>query len=418
MYKRAGAEYVVALATHHDNYDCWNSKYQPWNCMNVGPKQDIVGTWANVARDHGLRFGVSYHGTPHRVWDEFLPVRYKSDTTGPLAGISYDGMQTIADGIGHWWEGMDPQMINGRPHAKNSACPEFVQQFLLRVQDVIDSYTPDILTFDDGAQFNFDAGGPAAPDLGVWLGIPDLAPEIIAYFYNKNIQAHSGRLEGVVDLKEVPEPVWGTLTRDFEMALADKLQKEPWQTEACIGHWHYDRKLFEDHTYQKASLMIPLMVDVVSKNGNLLLSIPLPGYGEPDTDEIAFLADLADWQAINSEAIKGTRPWKIYGEGPSTETKALPSYQLEKLKFDHTDIRFTTKGDTLYAIALGWPSDRRMLIKSLAEGSPNYLDQIRRVELLGSKSQLKWTRTAQGLEMELSGEPPCRYAFSFKIQAR
>lgn len=418
MYKRAGAEYVVALAAHHDNYDCWNSKYQPWNCMNVGPKQDIVGTWANVARDHGLRFGVSYHGTPHRVWDEFLPVRYKSDTTGPLAGIPYDGMQTAADGVGRWWEGMDPQMINGRPHAKSSPCPEFVQQFLLRVQDVIDSYAPDILTFDDGAHFNFDAGGPGAPDLGVWLGIPDLAPEIIAYFYNKNIQAHSGRLEGVVDLKEVPQPVWSTLTRDFEMTLADKLQEEPWQTEACIGHWHYDRKLFENHSYQKASLMIPLIVDVVSKNGNLLLSIPLPGYGEPDSDEIAFLADLADWHEINSEAIKGTRPWKIYGEGPSTKAQALSSYQLERLKFDHTDIRFTTKGDALYAIALGWPSDGRMLIESLAEGSPNYVGQIRRVEMLGSKSQLKWTRTAQGLEMQLSGEPPCRYAFSFKIQAR
>ena len=100
LYKRAGAEYFVALATHHDNFDCWNSKYQPWNCVNVGPKRDIVGTWAKVARSHGLRFGVSYHGTPGRVWDEFLPVRYESDITGPLAGVPYDGMQTIADGKG------------------------------------------------------------------------------------------------------------------------------------------------------------------------------------------------------------------------------------------------------------------------------------------------------------------------------
>ena len=98
---------------------------------------------------------MSYHGTPHRTWDEFLPVRYKSDTTGPLAGVPYDGMQTIADGKGKWWEGMDPQMLNGKPHLKNTPCPEFVQQFLLRVQDVIDSYSPDILNFDDGAQFDF-----------------------------------------------------------------------------------------------------------------------------------------------------------------------------------------------------------------------------------------------------------------------
>ena len=94
-----------------------------------------------------MRFGVSYHGTPHRTWDEFLPVRYKSDTAGPLAGVPYDGMQTIADGKGKWWEGMDPQLLNGKPHPKNTACPEFVEQFLLRVQDVIDSYSPDILKF-------------------------------------------------------------------------------------------------------------------------------------------------------------------------------------------------------------------------------------------------------------------------------
>ena len=412
MYKRAGADYMVALATHHDNYHCWNSKHQPWNAVQVGPKKDIVGTWAKVARSHGLRFGVSYHGTPHRVWDEFLPVRYKSDTTGPLAGVPYDGVMTVADGKGKWWEGRDPQKLNGKPHAVNTPCPEFVQWFLECVQDVIDSYSPDILNFDDGAQFNFDRG------IGVWLGVPDLAPQIMAYYYNKNMRAHGGRLEGVLDLKEVPEPVWGTLTRDFEMTLADKLQEKPWQTEACIGNWHYDRSVFENHSYKKASLMIPLLVDIVSKNGNLLLSIPLPGNGEPDSDELAFLGELADWQEVNSEAIKGTRPWTIYGEGPASEAaKELPSYQLLKLKFQAADIRFTTKGDVLYAIALGWPSDGKMVIKSLAENSANYPRPIRKVELLGAKSELRWTQTAQGLEIQLPDAPPCQHAVSFRIRS-
>ena len=415
LYKQAGAEYFVALATHHDNFDCWNSKHQPWNCVNVGPKRDIVGSWAKVARANGLRFGVSYHGTPHRVWDEFLPVRYKSDATGPLAGVPYDGVQTIADGKGEWWDGMDPYLINGKPHLKNTPCPEFVSQFLLRVQDVIDNYNPDILCFDDNAQFDFDKGGRFAPDLGVWLGIPDLAPSIMAYYYNKNMQAHGGRLEGVIDLKVVPEPVWGTLTRDFEMSLSDKLQKEPWQTEACIGHWHYDRSVFEKHTYQKASFIIPFFVDIVSKNGNLLLSIPLPGYGEPDSDELAFLAELTDWQKVNSEAIKGTRPWNVYGEGPSTEMQEVPSYQLSKIKFDNTDIRFTTKGKTLYAIALGWPPDGKVLIKSLAEGNVNYPGRIGKVELLGSNSTLQWTRGSAGLEIQTPDKPPCRYAYAFRV---
>jgi len=417
LYKRAGADYLVALATHHDNFDCWNSKYQPWNCVNIGPKRDVVGTWAQIARSNGLRFGVSYHGTPHRTWDEFLPVRYKSDTAGMLAGIPYDGLQTIADGKGKWWEGMDPQMLNGKPHAKNTPCPEFVQQFLLRVQDVIDSYSPDILNFDDGAQFVFDEGGQWAPDLKVWLGIPDLAPQIMAYYYNKNMQAHSGRLEGVVDLKEVPEPVWGTLTRDFEFGMADGLQEKPWQTEACIGNWHYRRSLLEKHAYQKASSIIPLFVDIVSKNGNLLLSIPLPGHGEPDSDEVSFLNELAEWQQVNSEAIKGTRPWKIYGEGPSTEVRKIVAYQLPQIKPDPTDIRFTTTGEALYAIALGWPANGKLLIKSLAENSTNYPRKIGKVELLGAKSQLKWSRRTEGLEIEVPNVPPCKYAFSFRILA-
>jgi alpha-L-fucosidase len=310
---------------------------------------------------------------------------------------------------------MDPQLMNGKPHRKNTPCPEFVQQFMLRVQDVIDSYSPDILNFDDGTRFTFDDGGTGAPDLKVWLGIPDLAPQIMAYYYNKNIQTHGGRLEGVVDLKEVEEPIWGTLTRDLEGSLTDTLQASPWQTEACIGGWHYSREIFENHAYQKASLMIPLLVDIVSKNGNLLLSIPLPGHGEPDSDEIAFLDELAQWQEINSEAIKGTRPWKIFGEGPSTEIKNVPAYQFSKYKFGHTDIRFTTKGDVLYAFALGWPSDNRLLIKSLSSTAPHYERQIRKVELLGANSEVSWTRGPDGLSIRVPQGPPCHYAYCFKI---
>jgi alpha-L-fucosidase len=219
----------------------------------------------------------------------------------------------------------------------------------------------------------------------------------------------------VVDLKEVEEPIWGTLTRDFEANLTDTLQENPWQTEACIGEWHYKRALLDNHAYQKASLMIPLLVDIVSKNGNLLLSIPLPGHGEPDSDELAFLDELAQWQQINSEAIKGSRPWKIFGEGPSTEVKGIAAYQLSKYKFDHTDIRFTTKGDVLYAFALGWPSDNRVLVKSLASTAPHYERQIRKVELLGAKSEVSWTRGPDGLSIQVPQGPPCRHANCFKI---
>ena len=416
LYKEAGADYIVSLATHHDNFDCWDSAYQPWNCTKIGPKCDIVGEWARAARAHGLKFGVSYHGTPHRTWDEFMPVRYKSDATGAKAGVPYDGALTKADGKGLWWDGWDPQQLNGRPHEKGSPCPEFVKQFLLRVQDVIDKYDPDILTFDDGLTFDFDAGGPGAPDLGVWLGIPDLAPQIMAYYYNRNLQRHGGRLQGVVDLKNVPEPVWATLTRDFEMRFADTLQAQPWQTEACIGDWHYKKSLFTEHKYKPASLIIPLLVDIVSKNGNLLLSIPLPGHGEPDSDEVTFLQEMAEWQRVNGEAIKGSRPWSIYGEGPATETQ-IKAYRFEDLRFDARDIRFTTKGNVLYAIVLGWPSDGKIRIRALAAGSPHYPQAVGRVDLLGPNAPMHWTRDGEAMTIDVPFQSPGKYAYTFRVQA-
>ena len=199
--------------------------------------------------------------------------------------------------------------------------------------------------------------------------------------------------------------------------MEDTLQEKPWQTEFCIGHWHYDRRLFENHTYQKASNVIPMLVDIVSKNGNLLLSIPPPGHGEPDSDELAFLNELAEWQEVNGEAIKGTRPWKVYGEGPSVEAKQGLTYQNSQLKFDSADVRFTTKGETIYGIALGWPSDGKMVIRSLAEGAEKHPGRIRKVELLGAKAELKWMRKTDGLEIQVPDTPPCKYAFSFRILA-
>ena len=158
-----------------------------------------------------------------------------------------------------------------------------------------------------------------------------------------------------------------------------------------------------------------MFVDIVSKNGNLLLNIPLPGHGEPDADEMSFLHELTNWHNVNRKAIKGTRPWKVHGEGPSTRAAKLKSYQLSQLKFDHTDIRFTTKRETLYAIVLGWPADGRIVITALADNSANYPRQIGKIELLGYKSDLKWARTSGGLQIQVPTAPPGKYAYSFRI---
>lgn len=408
LYAKTGARYFVALGNHHDNFDCWDSKYQPWNAVNVGPKKDVVGTWGKIARAHGLKFGITYHATPARTWKQFLPVRYRSDSTGPLQGVPYDGVLTKADGKGKWWDGMDPRQLNGPRHGKDDPCPEFVEEFLLRVQDVIDKYNPDLLYFDDNSDWDFDRGGGS-----VWLGMPELTPHIMAYYYNANVRRNGGSLDAVFNIKNVPAAVVSTLVRDFEMSQAGAIEASPWQTDACIGSWHYNRSLLENHRYRTPDAMVHLLVDVVGKNGNLLLNIPLPGHGRPDADEMAFIDKFGGWMALNSEAIYSTRPWKIAGEGPTKPGGSL--YGGAGPRFAAGDFRFTTKGNTLYAIALAWPGERKLTVKSLASDSPHYRGEIAKIGLLGSESNLVWSRNAEGATIELPEKAPCEYAYVFRI---
>ena len=343
-----------------------------------------------------------------------MPVRYGSDQTGPLKGVPYDGVLTKADGKGKWWEGMDPRDLNGRPHEADEPCPEFVENFMLRVQDLIDKYSPDLLYFDDNCDWDFDRGAPAGRALNVWLGMPELTPHIMAYYYNANIRRNVGKLDAVFNIKNVPRAVLSTVVRDFEMSQADAVELNPWQTDACIGGWHYSRSILENHRYRTAQSMVHLLIDVVSKNGNLLLNIPLPGHGRPDDDEFAFLDKFGAWMALNSEAIYSTRPWKTYGEGP-TQGAGGSLYGGPARQFVAGDIRFTSKGDALYAIALAWPEDRRLVIKSLASDSPHYRGEIARIGLLGSESNLVWSRSADGVTISLPEKPPCDYAYVFKV---
>ena len=337
-----------------------------------------------------------------------MPVWYGSDQAGPLKGVPYDGNMTKADGQGKWWEGMDPRQLYGTPHASGTACPEYVQWFMLRVQDLMDQYHPDLFYFDDGVGIVHDV----APriKLDAWLGIPDLAPSIAAYFYNSSMRWSGGKLEAVLNLKEIPEPLRPALVEDLEMSRVDSLRRVPWQTDACIGEWHYRRNI----QYRGADTIVPMLVDNVSKNGNLLLSIPVRGDGTIDEHEISFVHDLTEWMQVNGEAIFGTRPWKIFGEGPTVIGNAS-LYEGKPKAFTAEDIRFTQKGNTLYAVALGWPSDGVLTIKSLAANSPYVQGEISQVGLLGSGATLRWNRDAEGLKVNLPEEKPGRYAFTLKV---
>jgi alpha-L-fucosidase len=193
LYVEMGARYFMAMGVHHDNFDCWNSTYQPWNSVNVGPKQDIVGTWEKIARQHGLRFGIGFHNTPGRTWGQFMTVRYTSDKNGAKQGVPYDALQTISDGKGKWWEGMDPVDLYGPIHdIKDPLHSPFANQFMWRVDDVITKYHPDMIYFDEHA-------GDSQVDLGVNMGLGFLAPSLIANYYNKSLQWNHGKMDVVIN---------------------------------------------------------------------------------------------------------------------------------------------------------------------------------------------------------------------------
>ena len=418
LYERAGAKYFVALANHHDNFDTYNSRYHAWNATRVGPKRDIIGTWAKIARERGLRFGVSNHSA--HAWHWFQTA-YGYDAVGDRAGVRYDAYRlTKADGKGKWWEGLDPQELYcGRDivipdginsidamsqwHQKNDRHwneepppmnPAFTRSWFLRCKDLVDTYRPDFIYFD-----NF----------GLPLGQTGL--DITAHIYNASMAWHDGALEAVVTAKQMPPEHRAGLVEDVERGSAADISPTPWQTDTCIGHWHYNREIFEQHKYKSAETVVQTLCDTVSKNGNLLLSIPLRGDGTIDEDEHAILDALAGWMSVNGEAIFATKPWRVYGEGPTQVGAGMMSEHTTK-PFTSADIRFTRKGAVVYAHVLGMPSGESLTVASLATGSGG---RVERVEMLGMQGPVPFTCDQAGLSIRLPAAPKPGFVPVFKI---
>jgi alpha-L-fucosidase len=402
LYKQAGAKYFVAMANHHDNFDNFNSKFQPWNSVVLGPKKDLVGMWEKAARRAGLRFGVTEHAG--RAWTWYEPAQ-GADTNGPLAGVAYDGKLTKADGKGQWWEGLDPQDLYAQNHPKG-AKPDaaYCEKFFLRTRQLIDDYKPDLLYFDDSI-------------LPLESVSEDYGLSIAAHYYNASIQWH-GHNEAVMTTKHLNEQQRKSLTWDIERGRSEGIEPFVWQTDTCIGSWHYDRGIFENHRYKTAAVVVPMLVDIVSKNGNLLLNIPVRGDGTIDDDEVRFLEQMAKWMDVNSEGIYGTRPWKVFGEGPSATQQQRGRFggvtDTQSNPFTTEDFRFTTKGGALYAFCLGIPSGD-VKIKSLG-GAAKLADQpVANVALLGSDEKLDWTQGADALVIKHPARLPSDHAIAFKL---
>jgi len=416
LYVAAGAKYFVAMANHEDNFDAYDSRYFDWNSVRVGPRRDIIGTWAKVARAHGLRFGVSNHSS--HAWHWFQTA-YGYDAEGPKAGVRYDAHRlTKADGKGKWWEGLDPQDLYTGPragmvlpdgftstkaaHAWQDAHnlpwteapppddPVFVDRWFFRLQDLVDQYQPDFLYLDNTE-----------------LPLGQAGLDIAAHFYNANLARH-GKLEAVLTAKGLREERRPAVVQDYERSVGNGgIQPRPFETGTCIGQWHYKK----DITYKSVGQVVRMLVDIVSKNGTLLLSIPQRGDGTIDDREVAFLQGLGQWTKVNGEGIYGSRPWRTFGEGPTQVPRGRAGDGV--IPYTPEDLRFTTRDGKVYLFVLAEPAGT-LVVKSLGlETAPG--QQVKSIALVGSDEPVRWTQGAADLRIEKPAQQPSADVYSYRI---
>lgn len=413
LYKDCGAKYFMAMANHHDNFDNYNSKYQPWNSVAMGPRRDLIGEWAKAARDNGLMFGVSVHAA--HAWSWYEPAQ-GADAKGPLAGVPYDGKLTKADGKGKWWDGLDPQDLYAQAHvpgkklewrwdvSKGSSVPDqaYMDKFFLRTKQLWDDYKPDLIYFDDTV-------------LPLYWVNDEIGLKLAAHVYNTSIQWH-GTNEAVINGKLLDTNQQKALVYDIERGKADQILENAWQTDTCIGSWHYNRDIFNKHSYKQAKQVIPMLVDIVSKNGNLMLNVPVRADGTIDDDEVKIVKDIGAWLKANGEAIYATRPWVTYGEGPSTmpaKGKKRKQNDIQAASFTVEDIRYTASKDqkTVYAIFLGKPNEQKPVV---LKGFSGREELVKTVQLLSGQT-VKWSANTGGLEVTVDPNLADEIAWVLKI---
>ena len=366
LFARAGAKFAGPVAVHHDNFAMWNSEVTPWNAAKMGPHRDIVGELGAAIKARGMKFVTTFHHA--YAWGYF--------------DKSFE------------FDGADPKnaKLYGSVHLPGSYSPtkEYRDQWLGMVNEVVTKYQPDMLWFD----FEWTA----------YIS-PEYQRRMFADYYN---WAARNNRESMVAIKN-PRVLKFTGVLDIECGREDRLTPYPWLTDTVLADWFNNKAT----PYRTLDYMVQMLVDIVSKNGCMMLDVSPNADGTIPEQAKKVLLGMGDWLKINGEAIYSTRPWIIYGEGPTPSAKSGSYNEAHDKPFTPQDLRFTTKGDTLYAIALGWPEDRKLQIRSLAPAA----GKIKSVSLLGSSARLEWTQTADGLQVTLPETKPCENAFTLKIDA-
>ncbi len=430
LYKEAGARFLMIQGVHHDNYDLWNSKYHPWNSVNIGPKRDILREWTEACRKENMHFGVTFH---HEYTWWWWQTAFGCDTEGDRAGVPYDGHLTLADGKGKWWEGYDPRLLYGidlREYKGVEAAAHspwsppapgvvsrhldyakwYATQWALRIMDVAENYDPDFIYTDGTSQ---------APFCGTGTGTgykADAMQTVIADFYNRRLQKH-----GEVDAFSVVKfrsKTNGTVTTEEFRIPAEIKADAPWIGETPVGDWFYAPNFYHD-----SGMMIRYIIEAAARDGNAAISIAIRPDGSLEDGCVTMLKEVGEWMSRNGEAIYGSRAWTIPGEGEivNGELKMLPGGGLRewhaKFPFNSSDFRFTVgKSGDLYAFCMTVPeSGSQLCVKSLADGVDNVND-IKEVTLLGYDGTLNWQRTADGLLITLPDTDNYRTSVVFRIK--
>lgn len=381
LFASAGAKFVVPVAEHHDGFPMYDTALSEWCAGKMGPKRDLIGDLGEAVRKRGLVYGVSSHRAEH-WWFFDGGRRFDSD----VQDARFAGLYAPAQPAPKNWSDM-----NGAEHPDTA----FLDDWLARTCELVDKYRPQLIWFD------------------WWIGHRAFEPylrQFAAYYYNRGAEWGQGV---AINYKYVAFPE-GTAVLDIERGQLASIRAELWQNDTSVAKnsWGY----VQNQDYKTVDSLVDDLVDVVSKNGALLLNIGPRADGTIPEPEERMLREIGEWLAVNGEAIYGTRPWKVFGEGP-TEVSEGAFTDTKRQAFTGQDIRFTTKGDTLYAIALAWPGEQ-VTITSLATNSPFVTNRMTKVSLLGHTEPLPFTQTPDGLTISLPPSPPCEHAFVFKITWR
>jgi len=407
-FKSLGAKYFVALANHHDHFDNFNSTYHPWNSVAIGPKIDIIGEFKKSAVKYDIPFGVSSHDDRFLSW--WLPA-FGADSSGAKKGVPYDGNMTKKDGKGRWWEGLNPADLYGLPPEKRT--PEYIEgvkkNWAKRTKELVTKYDVDMIWFDGGG-FPYGKYGKM----------------VCTDFFNYKLNKY-GKINSVIVGKFHNEP---SLVKDIESGGANKILPIPWQSILTLRSWFYKEDP-QRHYKHNARTIIEMMSDIISKNGNLLLNVELMGDGTVPPEQKPIYDDIGAWVNLNAEAIYASKPWKIYGDNINSFLqhldKNISEADLEQVKkqadseqfnerkitdppYYKDEVRFTTKGDTLYIFVLN-PEKGEISIPSLGRNSRR---TILAMTMIGSNAKIKFRQKENKLILKVPAKRPDKYTTVFK----